>query len=295
MIQSRYLATFAAPLAAILGPLWFCACGAHEEDASPEGEGSLEQALIAGANITSVSASFNLPGAGDVETSVECPTNSVVVSGGYVTTRGTRVIQSRKSNRNGWALEAINDTTTATTGRVTAQCLTGTSASLRADQFVNGTIPRGAKGCVQASCSGGLFTATSGGFITQPFIRVLSSRPVGTTSTWEICAQNENTFQNGNFSVAAHCLSGVSGGAKGGNIFSNVNVPARSTSRLTNNGCLANTLLSSGSITTSSSSALVTLETQRVSASDWSILVFNSSNTPAAFSTQNYCLDLFRN
>jgi hypothetical protein len=206
-----------------------------------------EQPIIPGASITQVSKLAQLPAGGSlVGVTATCPSDSVVVGGGYVAHPQTRVYRSSKTG-NGWSINILNlSTATSSTVNVVAECLKGTTASTTLYAGPMTTIPPGGDKCVVTKCPGGTIL-TGGGFTGSTPLHAAASTSMADAREWQICGKNQNNFQSTTFTPHALCVSGVSGGAH--RAWSGQQPLDPGNERVMQLGCSSGLLMSSGGYT----------------------------------------------
>lgn len=139
--------------------------------------------------------------------SVNCPSDSVVVSGGYATNSDVMVYQNAISG-NGWKAYGKNNAGVVRTLFVYAVCLSNTTGTVTSHASAV-SAPGGGIGNPKASCPAGSVITGGGWSVTSnPNLVVYVSAKNG--NGWEIFAHNK-TGSNKSVKVYAVCLSGTSG------------------------------------------------------------------------------------
>ncbi|MBN1611679.1 MAG: hypothetical protein JW940_33910 [Polyangiaceae bacterium] len=179
---------------------------ASDGQASPDTVTSLSQSLSAASidiEIATASARVNAGATGYALAT--CPTNSVVVGGGFGASLTLDIHMSRKYG-NGWRIDAYNN---GTAQYVTsyAYCLTGTSGTTAESTRIE-SVAAGASKCVSVSCPSGT-VLTGGGFNHSADLMHVYANSANVASTgWIACGTN-TTSGPVNLRARATCLSGV--------------------------------------------------------------------------------------
>lgn len=142
-----------------------------------------------------------------VNTTVNCPADSVVVSGGYAANDGVRVWHSTK-NGNGWRVYATNTTGSSKLVNVYATCLHNTGGTTDIELTQTNINANGYTNLV-ASCPGGS-VVTGGGWVigSDSNVSVYNSSKSG--NGWQIYVQNDGG-STPLVNAYAICLSGTGG------------------------------------------------------------------------------------
>jgi hypothetical protein len=139
--------------------------------------------------------------------SVDCPENSIVVSGGYVTSSDVMVYEHTISG-NGWKAFGKNNGGTVRKLFVNAICLSNTAGTITSHAS-SVTASGGGIGNPKVSCpSGSIITGGGWSVSSDPNLVVYVSAKNG--NGWEIFAHNK-TGSNKSVKVYAVCMSGTSG------------------------------------------------------------------------------------
>ena len=142
-----------------------------------------------------------------VDRTVNCPSDSVVVSGGFSQPLGIRVWQSGK-NGNGWRMSATNDLTQASTLTLSATCLFN-SGGTSMDTFTQQNAKPNDITELSTSCPSGSFV-TGGGWVIDSNTEIQVQQSSGSGSGWKLIINNP-TDTTPLINVFAVCLSGAPG------------------------------------------------------------------------------------
>jgi serine/threonine protein kinase len=142
-----------------------------------------------------------------VNRTVNCPSNSVVVSGGFSQPLGIRVWQSRK-NGNGWSVSATNDLTQENTLTLSATCLFN-SGGTSIDTFTQQNAKPNGITELTTNCPSGSFV-TGGGWVIDENNEIQVQQSSGSGNGWKIIINNP-TNTTPLINVFAVCLSGAPG------------------------------------------------------------------------------------
>ncbi len=158
-------------------------------------------------SVQQISEQITIPPNNTDSRTVNCPSGSVVVSGGFAHQLGVRVWHSMK-NGNGWRVFATNNHTSARQVTITATCLFnsgGTSDQATTQQNAN----RNDTTQITTTCPAGSIV-TGGGWVigSNTAIQVFQSSRSG--NGWQIFINNP-TSNSPPVNVYAVCLSGVPG------------------------------------------------------------------------------------
>jgi hypothetical protein len=231
-------------------------------------------------NVQQYSEQINIPPNTTANTSVTCPTGSVVVSGGFSHQLGIRVWHSMKDG-NGWRIFADNAQGSAKTLIVTATCLFNSDGS--SDQVLKQeNINANDTTQLTTTCPSGS-VVTGGGWIlgNNSDVRIRQSSKAG--NGWQITVDNTSS-ETPLVNVYAICLSGVSGGTSQTQSTDNI-VPANDTAD-------AEQLCPTGSFVTGGGFALnsdLTLYNTSKAQNGWVNYVSNAANTDGSFDTFAIC------
>ena len=269
-------------------------CGAEGglDEATPdESVASTDQPIIPGATITQVSKLAQLPAGGSLAgVTATCPSDSVVVGGGYIAHPLTRVHRSNKSG-NGWAIDIINLTNaTSSTVNVVAECLKGTDAVTTLYLGPTTTIAPGGHECAVRKCPAGTIL-TGGGFVGNTSLHASGSMPMANATDWQICGKNQNNFESTTFRPYALCLSGVSGGAT--RVWSGQQAVEPGNERLMQLGCPSGLLMSSGGYGQSTYAYARANSRSFQDANLWSTTFVNQGTSRAYVGMTATCLELW--
>jgi hypothetical protein len=153
------------------------------------------------------SEQVSVPGNQNGYVTAECPSNGVVVGGGYSASSQLFVYGSTMDS-NGWKVFARNDGSSSQTLSAYAVCLFNT-AGTSVEEDGQASVPGGQTGDAIATCPPGS-VVTGGGFAQHSSgdLYIYNSTPFG--NGWRAYADNPSGSSQ-LFSVYATCLSGTSG------------------------------------------------------------------------------------
>jgi hypothetical protein len=249
------------------------------------------QPVISGAAVTRRFNSATVAPNGSFTVSLSCPSGSVLVGGGFISSAGTRVYASNGSG-NGWSASNFNPTTSSTSFIVETECLTGTAA---AAVQVNGTAaPLAAHSnlCQTMNCPSGSFPV-SGGWNAGPAVVPYASQPSGDGRGWTVCGTNTSSA-NSSFQASVNCLKGVNGSVKAD--VRGLTIPAKSQGFF-DVVCPTGLLLGGGIFTASDFVTRLNGSAQASSrsfttANKWSTVITNNNSTAVFASAGGACLNL---
>jgi hypothetical protein len=172
---------------------------------------------------------------------VECPTGSVVVGGGF--SGGPDIVfhASKMSSQNGWVIDATNTSTADGTVRVYAVCLHNVPGASSTRVHTSIKVAAGDVEGTKAECPSGSILTGGGWSTAEPNMRIYHSAKVG-PNMWFVFARNEGSLDQ-TIGINAVCLTG-----SGGIIHQNhakTSVPAGGTGQVEVT-CPAGTIMTSG-------------------------------------------------
>lgn len=174
---------------------------------TPTNTASVTPTVSPPVTVDQIGDQMSVPAGGTNNLTVTCPTDSVVVSGGFAGSSGVRIWHSTKDG-NGWRVYATNTSGSAKPVNVYATCLVASGANsniilkqetARANDFTR----------LEATCPAGSIV-TGGAWVigTNTDIQIYNSS--GTGNGWQIYIDNSGA-STPLINVYAVCLSGVSG------------------------------------------------------------------------------------
>ncbi len=160
-------------------------------------------------SVEQVGDSVSIPANSNGNTTVSCPSGSVVVSGGFAGSSGVRIWHSTMdSDANGWRVYGHNTTASSRSINVYATCLhnSGGSSSLEVEHM---NVNANGQTNLQVGCPSGS-QVTGGGWVigSTTSIEIYNSTKIG--NGWQIYINN-TSGTSPQVNVYAVCLSGVPG------------------------------------------------------------------------------------
>ena len=158
-------------------------------------------------SVDSEHETLSISGGATVNTTVNCPSGSVVVSGGYAANDGVRVWHTRQYG-NGWGVYATNTTGVNKSISIYAVCLYNSGGTTDLEWDYEHINPNDVTQ-ITTSCPAGTLV-TGGGWVigTDPNVQIYNSSMDG--NGWQIYVNNTGG-SSPQVNVYATCLSGVSG------------------------------------------------------------------------------------
>jgi len=297
---NRYRCEVALAVGVSIAGLNACMAEMGPTDSDPdESAASVQEPIIAGAEVIQVTERAKLWRGGTVAVFVNCPANTQVVGGGYSWEGaggvGSVRVYSSKIGGNSWWANAINLSNTQDAYvDVFAQCLKGTTANASILQWSpETTIPAGGTATAQVGCPDNILAG--GGFVGNSAVQVYQNTPkvVNGTNMWFVAARNLNSSQATTFRAQAICVWGVNGTStvKNKRVLS---VPAGGEVTFNSATCPAETLLGSGgSFFSNGTSNTIRATLRNSTPSLWTTTMTNNDSAANTGQLNTLCLELW--
>jgi len=225
----------------------------------------------------------NVP-AGNVGTgTANCPSGSVVVSGGFAVGQDT-FVYTQLQNGNGWQVYAKNTGGSDSAMTVFAICLSHTSGTT-SFKLASGNAPVGSYGHVEAACPSGS-VVTGGGFATNADGSLWVYNSTADGNSWQVYARNLSGSPQG-FNVYAICLAGTSGTTSMIGKSTSVN---GNQSGGTESTCPSGKLVTGGGFALGDNLAVYNTSMKVTDATKWNAFANNTSSGSALMIVDAICL-----
>lgn len=232
-------------------------------------------ATTAPLSVDSEHEALSLIAGATVHTTVNCPSGSVVVSGGYAANNGVRVWHTRQYG-NGWGVYATNTTGDSKSLNVYAVCLYNSGGTTDLEWDYEHINPNNVTQ-ITTSCPAGTLV-TGGGWVigTDPHVQIYNSSKLD--NGWQIYVNNTGG-NSPQVNVYATCLAGVSGTTDMENNTGN-NIPAGDIAHVTVK-CPSGSVVTGGGFATNFG---VTIYNETITGNIWNVY---ARNTTASTKTLN--------